>query len=404
MRDMTDVRLRQLLARNEPGMHRAATNLYLRIRESGHSEWVFRYKFGGRDTWMPLGDARDITLKEARAEARSGRVSLDRGKDPLEEKRAAKSAAERAKGAQDSFRQLAEDWYQSEVQGRLKHPQAIRRALDKHILPVLGSHRAIAVLPADCAKVLEPKRKKHPALTNDLLRYLKAVFSFGIRRHRVTGSPVASFTPRLDAGGQERPRTRILSEDELKTLFAAMSSTPTLGADNALIIKLLLATCVRKGELCGAKWEEFDLTDRRDSPGTWLLPASRSKTGVGFEIPLVPTVADWFRDLRVMAGDSKWVLPARRRDPKARSGHMGADTINVALGRIEHGLPSFTIHDLRRTARTHLAVLGISSEVAERCLNHKLKGIEGIYNQHDYVAERRAAQAKWSNKMVSLGA
>lgn len=402
MGDMTDVTVRRLLSKGEAGMYRAAENLYLRIRDSGNAEWVFRYRFAGRDTWMPIGDAKDSSLKAARKEARGARVALDQGKDPLEARREAKRAAERARAAEDSFRQLAEDWYQTEVSGRLKHPEAVRRALDKHILPELGTKLAAAVLPGNCAKLLEAKRKKHPALANDLLRYLKSIFRFGIRRQRVNGSPVASFTPRLDAGGEEKPRSRVLSQDELKALFKAMRETPTLGADNALIIKLLLATCVRKGELCGARWEEFDLPDKRGTPGTWRLPAHRSKTGVGFEIPLVATVADWFRDLRVIAAGSEWVLPARRRDPRARSGHVGADTINVALGRIDHGLKPFTVHDFRRTARTHLAMLGVPNDVAERCLNHKIRGIEGVYNQHDYLHERRRALFRWTNQLVQL--
>jgi integrase len=66
------------------------------------------------------------------------------------------------------------------------------------------------------------------------------------------------------------------------------------------------------------------------------------------------------------------------------------------LQRVKHGLAHFTLHDLRRTARTHLAALGVRREVAERCLGHKLRGVEGTYDRHDYFKERRAALAQWS--------
>ena len=72
----------------------------------------------------------------------------------------------------------------------------------------------------------------------------------------------------------------------------------------------------------------------------------------------------------------------------------------MALAKVKPNMPSiesFCIHDLRRTARTHLARLGVESHIAERCLNHKLKGVEGIYNQHDYLDERRKALIKWAN-------
>jgi integrase len=81
--------------------------------------------------------------------------------------------------------------------------------------------------------------------------------------------------------------------------------------------------------------------------------------------------------LRVLAAASEFVFPKRRRDRRHRMAHVGLDTLHVALLRVARGLPHFTLHDLRRTARTHLAALGVRREVAERCLGHKLKGVEG---------------------------
>ena len=67
--------------------------------------------------------------------------------------------------------------------------------------------------------------------------------------------------------------------------------------------------------------------------------------------------------------------------------------VKPLLGNMEN----FTIHDFRRTARTHLAALGVDPHIAERCLNHKIDGVEGIYNRHDYFPERREALAKWAS-------
>jgi integrase len=72
----------------------------------------------------------------------------------------------------------------------------------------------------------------------------------------------------------------------------------------------------------------------------------------------------------------------------------------VALKRVAHGLEPFTLHDLRRTARTHLAGLGVRREVAERCLNHVIKGVEGTYDRHDYFDERRQALEQWTAQLV----
>lgn len=69
---------------------------------------------------------------------------------------------------------------------------------------------------------------------------------------------------------------------------------------------------------------------------------------------------------------------------------------------MKHGLAHFTLHDLRRTARTHLAALGVRREVAERCLGHKLRGVEGTYDRHDYFKERRAALEFWSALLLGI--
>ncbi len=149
-----------------------------------------------------------------------------------------------------------------------------------------------------------------------------------------------------------------------------------------------------------ARWEEFDLDGLSPYGAVWHLPAARTKTGEGLNVPLVSEVLDWLRRLRTLAVTSEYVFPKRRRDPRERVPHVGVDTLNVALQRVKHGLRHFTLHDLRRTARTHLAALGVRREAAERCLGHKLRGVEGTYDRHDYFNERRAALERWSVLIV----
>ena len=80
--------------------------------------------------------------------------------------------------------------------------------------------------------------------------------------------------------------------------------------------------------------------------------------------------------------------------------HVGLDTLNAALQRVQHRLPSFTLHDLRRTARTQLGALGVRREVAERCLGHAIRGVEGTYDRHDYFKERRVALEQWTGLLM----
>lgn len=368
--------------------------LYFRKQTSESAAWTLRYRFAGRRRWLALGSYPDMGLAQARLAARKARVLIDGGEDPMAV-RAAQIDAQRGRG---TFRELAEAWFAIEA-SELKHPKVPRRQLDNHLLPEFGSRAAADVRPADIARLLGRVKRTAPTTANDLLRLTKRIFSFGVRRHLIERNPAADFTAR-DAGGAERSRDRALSRDELAALFAAIHRCPSFGGDNLLALKLLLSLGVRKGELLAARWDEFDLVGASEHGPVWHLPAARTKTGVPLDVPLVPAVVGWLRALQELSCGSEYVFPQRRRDHRERYPHVGLDTLNVALMRVEHGLAPFTLHDLRRTMRTHLAALGVRREVAERSLGHKLPGVEGVYNRHDFFDERRAALSGWTALLV----
>ncbi len=193
-----------------------------------------------------------------------------------------------------SFKELCEDWFRGEIESRgIKHPEAPRRYLDKYLVPKFGRMAAVDITPSDIARLIDSVKVRAPTAANDLLRFIRRILPLAYGADIVPNNPAADFSPRLDGGGTERPRNRALSTDELAQLFEKIRETETFGGDNLLAMKLLLALCVRKGELFGARWEEFDLEGRSKSGPIWYLPASRTKTGEPLNIPLVPTVVEW---------------------------------------------------------------------------------------------------------------
>ena len=387
-------RKRDLVFLNDGG------GLYLRKQHSGNASWTLRYRFAGRDRWLSLGHYPGMPLAVARTEARKARLQIDLQQDPMALRRAAKVEARQ----RSSFGELCEDWYRSEVLARnLKHPGVPRRYIDRYLLPKLQREPAANITPTDIARLLDGIKATKPTVANDLLQFARRIFAFGVRRRMVLSNPVADFTPRLDGGGTERPRSRVLSVDELAQLFAAIRNEPSFGEDNLLAVRLLLALCVRKCELLGATWQEFDL-DAIPGIGTgpvWRLPALRTKTGQPLDIPLVPEVVGWLTTLKTSAAGQPYVFPKRRGPRFARFAHVSPATLNVALRRAKHGLLHFTVHDLRRTARTHLAALCVRREVAEKCLGHSARGVEGTYDRYDYFKERREALLMWTNVVVT---
>ena len=134
----------------------------------------------------------------------------------------------------------------------------------------------------------------------------------------------------------------------------------------------------------------------------WDIPAERTKTGVGFAVPLTLPAVEQFSRLKRLAGRSPWVFPAVTGD-----GAVDPRLLTRSIARhlrtfAEHKVYAFTLHDLRRTVRTGLAKLGIRPDIAERCLNHAQPGIIATYDTHHYLEEKRDALTQWADHLQAL--
>lgn len=371
--------------------------LYLKKLPSGTRKWVFRYtNLAKKRVWFTIATYPHLSLAQARGEAARLCAEIEFGKDP---------AAERKRDQQETIRtvdQLFADWHQHDVSRRLKNPQIPQRIYTKEISPQIGQLALHDVNARDIRAIIHKVANSgRKATANDALMVCKQLFKHAIKLNLLDYSPAQAFTM-SDAGGLEKSRERILSLEELKLLFAVLRKhKDQFVRENYLAIALLVHLGVRKNELIAAMWSEIDFDDM-----LWRLPAERSKTATAITIPLSATSLEWLAELKVRACGSPYVFPSRRASQ--RRGYISSDTLNHAIAKLfgqkvdSHkqptanvlgvaGLEHFTIHDLRRTCRSLLASLGVPSHIAERCLNHKLRGVEGIYNRHDYLAERREA-------------
>ncbi len=367
------------------------------LSAKGTASWVFRYRLGGKQRELTIGNYPTITLKKARELANEARTKVAQGIDVAREKQEQRIAL----AAAGTVKQLCDEYYERTVLGRVKRPDIIKGMLDNDLIPKLGRLRIAEVKPIDVDAMIRGIVDRGALImANRVLTTTKAVFDYAIRRHWIEQNPAAAFR-RVDAGGEERARNRALSEDELILLMKALREAGPVFNTYYLAVKLLLVTAVRLGELIEAPWSEFDLEDEHP---VWRLPASRVKTGKDmanrdFTIPLPVVAVEWLQEIKRTSVASEYVFPARRRMGKPT---MSPATLNWAMGEVKHGLEHFTLHDLRRTARTHLARLGVAPHVAERCLNHKLPGINDTYDTHDYLGERRLALNAWADLLVRL--
>ncbi|WP_194266218.1 site-specific integrase [Dechloromonas sp. H13] len=388
MGKLTDVELRNWIKAGAPIAKTDGDGLTFTLSAKGTAAWTLRYRFAGKAKELTLGRYPDLTLTKARELAAEKRVEVAKGIDVAEAKQNQKRAAARAAvlAKTETVQALYDDWYGRQIEGQRKEPKQVSGVFALHILPKLGRLQVTEVRPADVDAMLRPLTDRGIVQTaRKALQLTKALFDYAMKRHIIAANPAAPYGWK-DLGGKVGPRSRVLSRAELVKFFKAMQTQPNFPPHSAAALKLLLATGVRKMELLKATWDEFDL-----AAGEWHIPAERTKTEEAIRIPLSPWVLAVLKEQAARRFNA-YVFPMQRTMPGKTTGHMSETTLNHALYMLKSDLDPFTVHDLRRTARTHLAALGVAPYIAEMCLNHKpAKGIEAVYNVHDYFEERRAA-------------
>lgn len=388
MGSFTDVHIRSWIKEGKPIAKSDGDGLTFTLSAKGTAAWILRYRHGGKAKELTLGRYPDIGLSDARGLATEYRARIQQGVDVAMEKRRTRTDTANAQ----SFRKLTEDYIEKVFPTLAANTVKQRHCyIKKDILPKIGALTAREVSPADIVNLVERVGKRSVNVADLVLTTVSEICKHGVAKRVLDTNPCAGISIKAVCGKAEPKRKRIkLTAEELAVLISAL---PAIGKQNELSVKILLATCTRIGELASAEWDHIDFQKEE-----WMIPDSNSKTRTGFIIPLVPVVVEWFKELKTLSCGSRYVLPARQSRRKRRCGgdtHFEKRTLNSMLYKIcdEHTgkIRRFTPHDLRSTARSHLAQLGVSIVVSERCLNHSLGGLIAVYDQHDYMEERRKA-------------
>jgi integrase len=177
------------------------------------------------------------------------------------------------------------------------------------------------------------------------------------------------------------------------TAFLKALEMARIRPDLKAALWFILLTLTRKGEARRARWDEFDL-DKAE----WALPEAHSKTDTPLVVPLPRQVLELLRAQRERHPRASVVFPMRAADHTP----IAASTLNRALSRIPVKIEHFTVHDLRRTAATNLSEQEYNTDVIEKALNHKLKGVRGVYNRAQYAKQRAEMLQAWADWLDKL--
>ena len=393
--------------------------LELRVTVNGVKTWRLHYtrRSDGRRRAISLGPYPALSLKAARSKAKGFQAEIEN-----EEIKADPATDRQVRRRSQTFSQIADEWLDRHARPN-KRPRAVRddiSMLDRHIRPRIGAMRITEITKRDVIQLLDEVaaqpdarkgRKPNRKMThrpNRVFELIRAIFRWAIGRDLLTVDPTFGLSPPIR---KEKARERDLSPDEIRRLWAMLDRTPAdrsprrsegdvpMTRPIALAIKLALVTGQRIGEVARMATSELSL----DEASLWTIPGERTKNGQPNRVPLSSLALQLISEAREIAGESAWLFPSPNGD-----GPIDAHAPTRALARAREaiGLDDFRIHDLRRTAATRMAELGISPHTISMILNH-VSARQGtitskVYVQYSYDREKREALAAWSAKLEAM--
>jgi len=391
--DLTDARLRATLPPERGRIELTDTrqrNLVLRIGAGhggrGNYDWsvATRTKTGAK-TRISLGKYPEVGIAEARKRARSALAAIADGGDPMAERRAAK-AARIARAQEATVAERFNEWRAAkELDWSARYAGEVARIGKVDIIPALGKRLLRETARADWSSIIGKKRKTAPAMASLLYRVCSAFLGHAeavgwVEMAMLPRKGLATLAPAV------APRKRVLSDDELKAVWAAST---TIAPKMRVFIRLLVLTAARAMEVADIAIGEVDLDAAR-----WQIPEGRAKNHQAISLPLGA----------VALAELAVVWPKKETPPEWMPLRVrGFSKLKTQLDEAS-GVSGWRWHDLRRTARTGMTRLGVPRDHAEATLNH-VSGrsqLERTYDRHDYADEIIAASLRWQRHVESL--
>jgi integrase len=350
----------------------------IRIGKGGRKAFVVGTRVNCRYRRFTLAPAYPaLSLADARVRAAKIIKDAEAGIDPEAAKAAERVAAIRRR--RHSFGAVADDFMRDHAKN-LRTRGEMQRKLDVELLPHWAERPIASITRADIKALLREKARSSVSAADRLLPLISKLFAWALDEEIIQSSPAM----RLPRHGASVERERALSPDEISCVWRAFSG---LGYPFGGLLKMLLLTAQRRGEVAGMRWDEVD------SDG-WLLPAARVKTKQGHRVPLSSLA------LEVLGGlprIGELVFSVRGDQPL-----QAWSRAKVRVDRLCPDVAPWRIHDLRRTAATQMRSLGVDRLVVSKILGHAEGGVTRIYDRYAVDTEKAAALERWANRLRAI--
>lgn len=380
-----------------PGRYRdkETRGLYLQVGRSGTKSWLFRFELNGRERFHGLGSLDDFTLKEARERARKARQLLADGRDPIEEKKAAKATSALANAKTFTFEQAARQYYEQHEQKwrNAKHRAQVLSTLAMYAFPKIGKLSVADIDTGLVLKVLEPIWQDKTETASRVRGRIEAVLDWStVRGYRWGENParwkghLSEVLPAPNSIAKPAHHAALPFAD-LPELVHALAQREGVAAR---ALEFTILTAARTGETIGATWSEFDLKAK-----TWTVPANRIKGGKEHRVPLTDRVLEILADLPREDGNSYVFIGASKGS--------GLSNMSMAAVLKRMGRDDVTVHGFRSTFRDWCAErTNYQNHIVEMALAHVVGNkVEAAYRRGDLLEKRRNLMDAWTKFVTS---
>ncbi len=378
------------------------------VTARGLRSYLVQYQMGGRGA--PTRRVRigkhgsPWTPETARDRARDLVEMVRRGIDPFDEARRLLAAS--AEGKRNAER-LAFDAY-ADLFGRkyidakkLRSGDDIKSVFRRDLTPAFKQRAMSSIRRSEIVDVLDSIAERSVSAAVKAHKWLRKLFLWAVERGDIGASPMEGMGP----PGKDGERTRVLTADELRAVWAAAGK---MAEPYTSFVRALLLTGQRLREVAGMQWAEVDLDKAQ-----WIIPAARTKNGREHLVPLAPAMVTLLLDRfpnkasrkgPIFTTDGSKPINGFSKPKAALDGHLVAALAEMDDGKLPIMQP-WVFHDLRRTFSTGCQSLGFPIEHTEAAINHisgKRGGLVRVYQLWEYQPEKVAVMHAWARHVAAL--
>jgi integrase len=377
------------------GMYGDGKGLWLSVGTGGAKSWVLRYMIDGKAREMGLGSYGDLTLAKAREEARTCRLQIREGIDPIEARRERRAAQQVERAKAMTFRQCAEAYiaaHKAEWTNEKHRKQWSKTFVadeEPYVPTAIGKLPVAAIDEAIVMKILAPLWEAKPSTAGRVRGRIESVLDWATTSKFRTGDNPARWKGHLEhllAKPEKASEDRRLAALPYTEMGAFMAELRRRDGTAARALEFTILTAARAGESFGTTWSEIDQKNDK----LWVVPSQRMKAGAEHRVPLSGAALAVLNEMRKIRRTELVFEGARAGRPLS---HEAMLRVLKAMGRGD-----LTVHGFRSTFRDWCGdMTNFPREICEAALAHAVGSkVEAAYRRGSALEKRRQLMEAWA--------